>query len=106
PDACLGFGSVLSLVRDRDLIPHDDDLDIIVGFPPEVAPRLSVALTLAAEHLTTLGYKVSGKFFSHRHVSRGGMKLDVFVGIYEDGDSIGWFPGARGALRRCDVFPA
>ena len=105
PDVCLGFGSVLATVRDRALIPHDDDLDVIVGFEPEAAPTLADGLRLVEEHLRPLGFEVTGPFVAHRHVRRQGRKrVDVFVGIFED-ESISWYPGARGGLTRTMVFP-
>ncbi len=105
PDVCLGFGSVLAVVRDRALIPHDDDLDIIIGFTPELAPTLADGLRLVEAHLRPLGFIVSGPFAAHRHVRRPGRKhVDVFVGIFE-GETISWYPGARGGLTRAIVFP-
>lgn len=105
PDVCLGFGSVLSVVRDKALIPHDDDLDIIIGFDPAVAATLADALRLIEAHLVPFGYQVTGGFAAHRHVRRPGRKkVDVFVGIFE-GEAISWYPGARGGLTRAIVFP-
>jgi hypothetical protein len=104
-DACLGFGSVLSVVRDKDLVAHDDDLDIVVAFPQTQARTLAEARRITKAHLDGLGYQVTGNFFSHWHVRRQGRKLDVFVGIYEQHDRIGWFPGKRQALKREEVFP-
>jgi hypothetical protein len=105
PDVCFGFGSVLSVVRDKALIPHDDDLDIIVGFEAEAAATISDGLRVIEEHLRPLGFEVTGPFFAHRHVRRPGRKrVDVFVGIFE-GESISWYPGARGGLTRAIVFP-
>jgi len=105
PDVCFGFGSVLSIVRDKALMQHDDDLDIIVGFRKEQASCLTIALDLVKDCLELKGYKVTKRFFSHWHVYRDGKKVDVFVGIYEEGDRIGWFPGTRMALDRNSVFP-
>jgi hypothetical protein len=105
PDVCFGFGSVLAAVRDKALIPHDDDLDVIVGFEPDAAATLSDGLRLIEEHLRPLGFEVTGPFVAHRHVRRPGRKrVDVFVGIFE-GESISWYPGARGGLTRTIVFP-
>lgn len=105
PDVCFGFGSVLSVVRDGELMKHDDDLDVIIAFDSAMAATLHEALALVRDFLVEKGYKVQGKFFSHWHVLRGGKKVDVFVGIYEGG-RIGWFPGTRRALGREDLFPA
>lgn len=105
-NVCLGFGSVLSIVRDNDLIPHDDDLDIIVGIEPAVAATIKDSLCIIENFLTRKGYTVSGTHTAHRLVSRPGVKkVDVFVGIFE-GDEIAWYPGHRGALRRDIVFPS
>lgn len=105
PDTCFGFGSVLSLVRDQDLIPHDDDLDIIMAFEHDKVGSISGALGAVRVYLESRGYKVAGNFMSHWHVSKGSVKVDVFVGLYENSAAIGWFPGARGALDRDDLFP-
>jgi hypothetical protein len=105
-NVCFGFGSVLSVIRDKALIPHDDDLDIIVGFESEEAATLADALRLVEEHLHPLGYEVTGRFSAHVHVHRPGRRrVDVFVGIFE-GETISWYPAARGALTRAIVFPA
>jgi hypothetical protein len=106
PNACFGFGSALAIVRDHALIPHDDDLDIIVGFEPDEASTIADGLQRVERHLSGLGYEVSGSFDAHRHVRLPGRKpVDVFVGLFE-GDSISWYPAARGALTRAVVFPA
>lgn len=105
PDVCFGFGSVLAVVRDHALIPHDDDLDIIVGFEPAAASTLAGALRLIEDHLRPQGFEVTGGFAAHRHVRRPGRKhVDVFVGL-DEGESISWYPGARGGLTRDIVFP-
>ena len=105
PDVCLGFGSVLSVVRDRALMPHDDDLDVIIAFEATTAPTIADGLRLIDRHLEPLGFEVSGEFATHRHVRRPGRQpVDVFVGIFED-DAIAWYPGARGGLTRAIVFP-
>jgi hypothetical protein len=105
PNVCLGFGSVLATVRDRALIPHDDDLDVIVGFEPAEAASIAAGLARIEAHLRPLGFDVTGAFTAHRHVRRPGRKrVDVFVGVFE-GDSISWYPGPRGVITRGMVFP-
>jgi hypothetical protein len=104
-NVAFGFGAVLAVVRDGDLIPHDDDLDLIVGFEPHEAQTLPQALELLESFLIQRGYVVGGDFFAHRHVHKPGFKkLDVFVGLFE-GDTVSWFPGTRGALARDTMFP-
>jgi hypothetical protein len=105
-DACLGFGSVLGVVREADLIAHDDDMDVVVAFPRGTARTLGAAKKIVQEFLELHGYQVRKIFFSHLHVWRGRFKIDVFVGIYDEGKRIGWYPGKRAALRRSEMFPA
>lgn len=104
--ACLGFGGVLGLVREGDLIGHDDDLDVIIAFGPDQADSLAAGLALVEQHLRGLGYRVWGEHqLAHRFVAKEGRpKIDVFVGLFE-GDTVSWYPGPRGVLRRDDVFP-
>jgi len=105
-NVCLGFGSVLAVVRDQDLIPHDDDLDIIVAFEPHEAPKINDALLLIEDHLRRRGYSVTSRNRAHRLVSKPPhRKVDVFAGIFEE-DAISWYPGQRGSLTRDMVFPA
>jgi hypothetical protein len=106
PQVCFGFGAALCVVRDGDLIPHDDDLDIIIGFDPHEAATLGDGLALVEQCLRPLGYTVTGNFTAHRQVRLNGSKqVDVFVGLFE-GDTISWYPGTRGALDRDLMFPA
>ena len=106
PHTCFGFGSVLSVVRDHALIPHDDDLDIIVGFEPHEAATLAEGHALVTAHLEARGFSVRGNWSAHRQVGRGGRgkHVDVFVGLFE-GDAISWYPGTRGALDRATMYP-
>ncbi|WP_152185049.1 hypothetical protein [Segeticoccus rhizosphaerae] len=106
PHVCFGFGAVLAVVRDGDLIPHDDDLDLIVAFEPHQAATLAQANQRISAFLSSAGYTATGRHLAHRQVARPGQgkKLDVFVGIFE-GDAISWYPGTRGSLHRETMFP-
>jgi hypothetical protein len=106
-NVCFGFGSVLAVVRDHDLIPHDDDADVIVGFEPGQASTLAEGRKLIRECLGDHGYTVTAKNrYAHHFVWRraGGQKLDAFAGIFE-GNTISWYPGRRGLLTRDIMFP-
>jgi hypothetical protein len=102
----LGFGTVLGLVREQDLIPHDDDADVLIGFEPEQASTLNEGRELIKQCLQDHGYIVSKNRVSCYWVESPGInrKLDAFAGIFEAG-TISWYPGKRGALTRDMVFP-
>ena len=106
PHVSFGFGAVLSVVRDRALIPHDDDLDIIIGFEPHEASSLAEGLEVVTTALQQRGFSVRGNFSAHRQIGRNhrGKHVDVFVGLFE-GDTISWYPGTRGALDRETMYP-
>lgn len=106
PNVCLGFGSVLSLVRDQDLIPHDDDLDIIIAFDRNDCPTVTEGFNRLVEFAARHGYRVQDPSpKSHRQFIReGSRKVDIFVGLQENG-RISWFPQKRGDLAMSDVFP-
>lgn len=106
PNVCFGYGAALAVVRDHDLIPHDDDLDLIIAFEPDEAATLPEAHARVEEFLRARGFVVKGDFFGHRHVSiPGGKHVDVFSGLFE-GDRVSWYPGTRGALERSTMFPS
>lgn len=105
-NVCFGFGTVLGIVRDHQLIPHDYDADVIIGFEPDQASTLREGRALIRECLVGHGYTVSKKRVAHHFVTRpeGGPKLDVFAGVFEQ-DMIAWFPARRGGLTRQMMFP-
>jgi hypothetical protein len=108
PYCCMGFGSALSIVRDGTLIPHDDDLDILVAFPRERFPRFRAGKQAVAEFLREKGYDVRTAYAMHAHVKAGfGRKkfVDVFVGLIED-EKVSWYPGPRREIELSLVFPA
>ena len=104
PNVCFGFGAALCVVRDGEFIPHDDDLDVIIGFEPHEATTLQAGLRRVEDFLRARGYTVNGVYSAHRQVNWGGKAVDVFVGLFE-GDTISWYPGPRGGLTRQTMFP-
>ncbi len=104
-NVCLGFGSVLAVVRDGALIPHDNDLDMLVAFEPSEAVSIADGMQRLERFLPPLGYEVVGTNYSHRYVRRpGNRSVDVFAGQFE-GDAVSWFPGPRHGLTREILFP-
>ncbi|MEZ0167564.1 LicD family protein [Microvirga sp. TS319] len=105
-ECSLGYGAVLGLIRGRDFIPHDDDLDIIAIFDQSVAHSFPLALSILSSALAKSKFNVTGNHIAHRWVSKAGVSFfcDVFVGIKE-GDFISFLPGPRREIHYADVFP-
>lgn len=102
PDVTLSFGAVLGLVRDGDLIPHDDDIDLAIALKPM---KFTEAREVLHKHLAAHGYTCSGKNHTHFNVTKNGSRaIDVFIG-FREGDHVSWFPSRRRSLIWNDVFP-
>lgn len=103
-DVSLGYGSVLSIIRDEDLIPHDDDLDIIVSVNADDIITYNQALHDMNAYLEEADFRIHGDYVAHRHASDGVFTVDIFLGL-QDGDYVSWHPGPRNQLLYDDVFP-
>lgn len=102
----LGFGAVLGFVRNRDFIPHDDDIDLIVGVNKI---KLNYAKANLINYLKIYGFNNYSDELYHLTLCKGDPKtcrgIDVFIGIIEDG-YFSCFPSRHKVLRFDDVFPA
>jgi len=106
PHVSLGFGAVLGYVREKDLIGHDDDLDIIIAFDRSDVKDLGEALLLTSNCLQDKGFQVDGEFFSHLWVKTdSGSRADVFAGLIEEDGSLSFYPSERKNLKVENVFP-
>ena len=104
-DVCLGYGAILSLVRDHVLMPHDDDLDILICTDRSRFSDLAGFIDEVSTYLRRAGYTVDGDFVSHRHVYREGMEsVDLFFG-FQEGRFVSWHPGPRRLIQREEMFP-
>lgn len=103
-EAVLGYGSVLSIIRDNDLIPHDDDLDIVVALPANDIESYKFELERLDSYLSEAGFSVRGDYLAHRHASDGRFMVDVFLGLKEE-EFVSWHPGPRKKILIRDVFP-
>jgi hypothetical protein len=103
----LGFGAVLGQIRDNDLVPHDDDLDVLVAFDSNEVSTISYGLEIIKDKLNNSSWSVQGRFFSHLWVGLpNGRRVDVFVGLREKNDFLSFYPSSRHSLKWTDVFPA
>ncbi|MBU4609714.1 hypothetical protein IMZ29_03855 [Achromobacter sp. GG226] len=107
PLVVFGYGIALGFQRSGDLIPHDDDVDILVVVEAEAYASLTEALAELSAHLASRGYFLYGKWPGHRKAARSReiKDVDVFVGIKE-GDFLSFIPGPRKKIKYSDVFPA
>lgn len=107
PDSVFGYGFVLSMERDGNLMPHDDDIDIIIAADSQDYATITDALSELSLYLSAEGLKLYGSWPSHRKVFKEGGKtdIDVFVGLKED-EYVSFIPGPRKKLLYRDVFPA
>ncbi|GBQ35246.1 discoidin domain-containing protein [Gluconacetobacter azotocaptans] len=105
PHVMIGYGAVLSYIRSGDLMPHDDDIDVVIAMDQAAFADIPAATRAVSAFLTERGFRLDGDFFSHRWVAaRDDKTLDVFVGLYS-GDTVRFYPGPPGGCAIVDVFP-
>ncbi len=102
PNVCFGFGAVLGHVREKNLIAHDDDVDIIIAVPGVTG--FPEGVRVVSELLQKKGYSVK-RLKTHLHVSDGGEIIDVFIGL-ESGPYGNWRPGPIDTIELASIFPA
>ncbi|MCP8895359.1 hypothetical protein KYK29_10475 [Shinella daejeonensis] len=104
--ATIGYGTALGIAREGDLIPHDDDVDLICAIPTSVHPDFPSALTAIREAFSgKADIYTFGKHPGHLKFGQQPYALDVFVALQE-GEFISSYPGPRKEILFTDVFPS
>lgn len=105
PNVCLGYGTALAIARSSDLIPHDDDIDILVVLPKTRFGKFLDASRWVVECIGEEDADVRIHEENLIHYRRGGIKVDIFVAVQE-GDFVASYPGPRYGIKMADMFPA
>lgn len=104
--ATIGYGTALGIARAGDLIPHDDDVDIICAIPSDIYPNFPSALSAIRDAFYEQSdIRVFGDHKGHLKFSQKPYALDVFVALQE-GEFLSSYPGPRKCILTTDVFPS
>lgn len=97
-------GTLLGILRDNSLIPHDDDIDTICMLPMDPDMTVPDYVKRMEEVLIEAGAKVSGDYPHHRHVSVGKRSFDVFLGV-DYGENLTLYSYRTISCPREEVYP-
>lgn len=106
PHVCLGYGAVLAAKRTGRLIPHDDDMDIILYLPRRFASARAEAVGYVKQFLNEKLVRTGKLYPTHvQTLAPGERLLDVFVAV-ENRGLLDWIPGPEQGFSFKTVFPA
>jgi len=105
-NVCFGYGAVLGAVRDGHLIDHDDDFDIVMGFPVEMVGSREEAQNIIVDFLRN-NLQIHAVPYSNSHVQvfKNEWGLDIFIGMISDG-AVYFRPVPEEGIPTTDIFPA
>lgn len=109
PQICVAYGTALAIARSNDLIPHDDDVDLLLVLPSSTFKSFGSARSHVADCIQdSSSFLVATDSPSTNLIKtyRGPYKVDIFIGLEESASMLACFPGPRDSIHVSDVFPA
>ncbi len=83
-------GTLLGLVREGDLLVHDDDIDAVAIVPLAADETPEQATAALERRLQTLGHATAGDYRFHRHVEHRGCWFDLFIATLRGHELTSW----------------
>lgn len=103
--AFVSSGTLLGIVRDGKLIPHDDDVDICYISQFDTEPEILEERQRMVEFLQSKGYHLRHSGIAHYWCTTPeGINLDIFTGFVE-GEYCSMNPLERKGVSKSDVLP-
>lgn len=98
------FGTLLGLMREGDLLAHDDDIDAVAVVPVAAGDTPEQAVAGLEQRLRDLGHATAGDYRFHRHVQHRGFWFDLFVATLQ-GEELSFWGTKLWSTARSRVLP-